>query len=245
MKSKIKLIASLLIVASLAGCAATGTMISKRNLDVQTKMSESIFLDPTAPANKKILVQVRNTSDKPTFTIESEIAALLTQKGWTVVQDPAQAKYMLQANILQVGMQDPTAAQQMFSSGYGGALGIGAVGVLAGASGMNGSANRAINAGIGAGAIEFISSQIVKDVYFSVITDVQISQYTGKPVTMRGNQNLKQGTSGAEYLSYEEETNWKRYRTRVLSSANKANLEWTEAEPELVKGLTVSLSGVF
>ena len=33
----------------LSGCAASSVLISKRNLDVQTKMSETIFLDPVSP----------------------------------------------------------------------------------------------------------------------------------------------------------------------------------------------------
>ncbi|TLS68729.1 hypothetical protein FEF65_03265 [Mariprofundus erugo] len=48
----------------LSGCAATQTAISKRNLDVQTKMSSTVFLDPVAPEKMTIFVQVRNTSDK-------------------------------------------------------------------------------------------------------------------------------------------------------------------------------------
>lgn len=231
---------------TLTGCAATGVAISKRNLDVQTKMSESVFLDPAAPQNMKVLVQIRNTSDKPDFTIQREVEASLQARGWTIVRDPAQAKYMLQANILQVGKMDPTAAQQMFSSGYGGALGTGVVAAGA-AYAIKGPGYGREMAGVGllAAGAEFISGQMVKDVYYSVITDVQISQHTGGTVRMSGQQNLKQGTGGYESLSYQEDSNWRRYRTRVISSANKVNLAWEEAQPELVRGLTQSIGGMF
>ena len=36
------------ITAVLGGCAAVHTSIAKKDLDVQTKMSDTIFLDPSA-----------------------------------------------------------------------------------------------------------------------------------------------------------------------------------------------------
>ncbi len=49
----------------LSGCAATHVAISKRDLDVQTKMSDTVFLDPVGADRKTVFVQIRNTSDKP------------------------------------------------------------------------------------------------------------------------------------------------------------------------------------
>ena len=40
-------------------------------------------------------------------------------------------------------------------------------------------------------------------------------------------------------------TDAKRYRTRIVSTANQANLDWPQAEPELVAGLTRSIGGIF
>lgn len=235
----------LLTAVSLTGCAATTTAISKRNLDVQTKMTDSVFMDPAAPQDMRILVQIRNTSDKPNFTIQQQIESALVQRGYTIVRDPNQAVFMLQANILQVGMTDPTAAEQMYASGYGGGLeGVAIGATTAYALGANRGADIAA-AGLIAGAASLVANSLVKDVYYSVITDLQISRRTEGTVRMRGNQNLQQGTSGAEQLTYERETNWIRYRTRIMSSANKVNLKWEEAEPDLIAGLTQSISGMF
>lgn len=74
-----------------AGCAATGVAISKRNLDVQTKMSESVFIDPAAPQNMVLLVQVRNTSDKPDFTVQSAVESSLAARGWKLTRNPDEA----------------------------------------------------------------------------------------------------------------------------------------------------------
>lgn len=231
-------------VASLGGCAAMGVAISKRNLDVQTKMSESVFLDPAAPQDQVVLVQIRNTSDKPDFTFQRDVEAALAAKGWRVTRNPDEARYMLQASVLQVGKVDPTAAQAMLSQGYGSPLGSAALGAGA-ALAMGGNGNSIVGAGLAAGVTDFVAGQMVKDVYYSAITDVQISQRTKTAVQLQGQQHLQQGSSGSESLNYAETTNWKRYRTRVLSSANKVNLDWAEAQPELVKGLTTSISGVF
>ena len=62
-------------------------------------------------------------------------------------------------------------------------------------------------------------------------------------VTESARQNLSQGTSGNRVLSSTETSDWKRYRTRVMSKANKVNLEFEEAAPDLVAGLTRSISG--
>jgi hypothetical protein len=64
-------------------------------------------------------------------------------------------------------------------------------------------------------------------------------------VTERLQQNLGQGASGSEVLSSTETTVWKRYQTRVQSTASKANLEFEEAAPELTSGLTRSIAGIF
>lgn len=46
----------------LSGCSAMGTAIKKRNLEVKTQMSETIWLEPSN--NKTVYLQIKNTSDK-------------------------------------------------------------------------------------------------------------------------------------------------------------------------------------
>ena len=124
----------------LSGCAATQVAISKRDLDVQTKMSDTVFLDPVGADKRTIFLQIRNTSDKPDLSVNEEIAAALQAKGYTLMQDPDAAHYILQANILQVGKSAPTATEAAISQGYGisaaGGLVLGAgAGYAGGASG--------------------------------------------------------------------------------------------------------------
>ena len=88
---------------ALSGCVATTTAISKRTLDVQTKMTDSIFLEPVTTPDRTVLVEVRNTSDRTELDIAPAVRAALAQRGYRLVDDPQDAQFLLQANVLQVG----------------------------------------------------------------------------------------------------------------------------------------------
>lgn len=238
----------------LSGCAASQTMISKRNLDVQTKMSETIFLDPVGPDKKVIFVEVRNTSDKDNFELAAPITTAIAQRGYRVTQNPDEAYYRLQANVLSVAKTDPTAAQQALSGGFGGPL-LSAVGGAAAGAAIGGLAGGTYGAaGIGAAAgglafagAELVTGALVKDVTYMVVTDVQVVEKAPEGVIIRqdNQQKLKQGIGGSEQQTSSEVTKHKKYRTRVVSTANKANLDYAEAAPALSQGLTRSLAGLF
>ena len=124
------LIVCLGFILGLFGCAATQVAIEKKDLDVQTKMSETIFLDPVAPENRTIFVNIKNTSDKD-LDIAADISNAIAARGYKVVQDPNLAHYMLQANVLSVGKTDPSALRETLVAGYGGPLMGAAVGAAA------------------------------------------------------------------------------------------------------------------
>ncbi|MGL4511251.1 complement resistance protein TraT, partial [Cetobacterium sp.] len=48
----------------LTGCSSVNTIVKKRNLEVQTQMSETIWLNPEYVGDKTIFVQVKNTTPK-------------------------------------------------------------------------------------------------------------------------------------------------------------------------------------
>lgn len=236
----------LLAMLLLSGCAATTTAISKRNLDVQTRMSETVFLDPVAPAQQTVYVQVRNTSDKE-LALNESIQGAIESRGYRVVRDPKQAHYMLQASVLQVGKMDPSAASRALAAGYGGAIDGAAIGVLAAASSHNTSAQGVGGFGLLGGVVGTVANAAVKDVTYSVITDLQISERAGKGVMVQQqtDTNMSQGSSTRISQQSNSVSEWKRYRTRIVSSANKVNLDFDEAKGELEKGLVRSISGIF
>jgi uncharacterized protein YcfJ len=240
--SKMKIAIAALAVGALmlSGCSATHTAISKRNLEVQTKMSDTIFLDPVADDKRTVFVQVRNTSDQQGLSIEPQIIEAVQSKGYRVVRDPEQANFLLQANVLQAGQTDLRSQNELLGSGFGGALVGGAIG------NQFGSGSGRAGATVAGALIGLAADAMVKDVHYSIITDLQISERAKKGVVVleENKASLKQGNSGYKNVSSTEETEWKRYQTRILSTANQVNMEYAEAEPELVKGLMRSISGI-
>lgn len=229
-----------------SGCAATVTAIQYKDLDVQTKMSATIFLPPAAAAKKTVWIDVRNTSDKELDL--SSLTSMIVAKGYTILSDPDQANYRLQVNVLYVGKADVSALENAVYAGWGGPVAGAAAGALVGV-GVSGTGTGAlIGAGVGGlvgGAAEVISGSMVKKVTFSMLTDVQVSEKSDKPVQQQQSATVQQGTSTTVKQEVSEESNWRMYRTRVGSSAVKVNLEFEEARPVLTQGLLRSVAGIF
>ena len=73
---------------ALSGCAAASTAVAKCNLDVQTKMSDTIFLDPVAPDERTVYVDLRNTSDKPGLDIGPQVRSAVEARGFRTIAVP-------------------------------------------------------------------------------------------------------------------------------------------------------------
>lgn len=247
--SALAVLGLLILTSSLSGCSATHAAINKRNLEVQTKMSASVFLDPVSTDKRTIYLQVRNTSDKPGLNLETTLADALICKGYTVVYAPEQAHFVLQANVLQVGKSDLRTADRALSQGFGAALSGGALGAGIASMGKNHEENtdRLLVGGLIGAAVSTVTDAVVQDVVYSVITDIQISERVGNSVIVQEKTKSKliQGTTGTKVITSTEKVDWKRYQTRVVSTANKVNLKFEHALPELMQGLTHSISGVF
>jgi hypothetical protein len=243
-------LAALVLVGLLAGCAATTTAVAKRNLDVQTKMSDTVFIEPVSADRRTVYLNVRNTSDKPDFTVEPAIRRQLEAAGYRVVEDPDQAQFMLQANVLQAGRNSETAAEAAGAGGFGSAVSGAAVGAgsgyLLGQAGGSDVGLTVAGALLGA-AIGTVADAYVQDVTYTVITDLRVSERArgGTVVSQSEQQTLGQGSGGSVTQSSSTITDWKHYQTRIVSTANKVNVEWDEAAPFMVDGLTRSIGGIF
>jgi hypothetical protein len=236
------------VVVTMVGCAAVHTSIAKKDLDVQTKMSETVFLDPVGPDKKVVFVQMRNTSDKP-FDIEGPIISAIAARGYRVTQDPDTAHFRLLGNVLSVAKASPTAAEAALASGYGGAVAGSATGAVVGGvtHGWTGAAVGGVVGGILGGFTETVANAAVKDVTFIIVTDIEITEKARPGVMVRqdSRQDASQGVGGRRTQTSSEVTDVKKYRTRLVSTANKVNLEYDEASPLLTQGLIRSVSGLF
>ena len=233
-----------LMSASLIGCASARLKLSKGQLDVQTKMSETLFVDPPeSDEAKTFYLRANNTSDKE-FDIAENLRRALMAKGYRPVSQPSRAHFVVQINILQVGKSSQAAADTWFYRGYGNAGGaMQDTAYIAGAT----DDKTFVGLGLLGDISSLVADSVVKDVYYSAITDVQIKERLGKgqkaeTVSVHANRS---GTSGHTYSRVEDKGQWKISQTRILSFANKVNLEFEAAAPELKKALVQSVAGVF
>lgn len=242
----VKLVAVSIITAILVGCSATHTAINKRTLDVQTKMSSTVFLDPVTSDKHTVFLQLRNTSGKPELNLTHCMAEAIESRGYRIVSTPEEAHYLLQTNVLQVGKSDLKSAEQALNQGFGAAFSGGVVGAAVGSLGSQRSDYMVVGGLLGA-AVSTVADAMVQDVVYSVVADVQLSERVGNSVmvTEKTKSKLKQGTSGIKEVTSTEKINWKRYQTRIVSTANKVNLSFEKAAPELMRGITHSIAGVF
>jgi hypothetical protein len=206
-------------------------------------MSSTIFLTPVPAAKKTVWLEIKNTSDQE-FDL-SALASALTARGYRIVDDPDQANYRLQINVLYIGKSSISAIRDSMYAGWGGALGGAAAGGLAGAASSPRGAG--IGAGIGGlvgGAAELVSGALVKKVTFGVVTDVQLSEKSDAQVAQTQTAAIQQGTATTVQQQVGEVSGWRLYRTRVASTATKVNLELQEARPALTERLVRSLAGI-
>ena len=245
----------LFLCVACCGCAAMSVAISKKDLNVQTQMSDTIFMDPENATDRSIHLIVRNTTDRNVY-IEQQLINRLQAKGYRMETTPSKAGYILQVNVLQVGMADPNAYQATVHNGP--AFGLGTAATVAagatagaligyGATGMSGTGAVAggLIGGAAAGVLDVAVNSSVKDVTYSMITDVMISEKTRKRVseTHRSNIASSRGTSISQNV--DKKSGRLRYATRIGTSANKVNLAFEEAQPAIEDNLARSIAGIF
>ena len=223
----------------LSGCAATQVALEHKDLQVTTKMSSTIFLDLEDDFEKTIYIDVRNTSDLP-LSLSPMIIAHLAQRGYHIKQHPKDAYYILQANVLQAGKTSISAAKQSLYSGFGGTLVGAAVGGVA-----TRSRHGIVVGGLVGTAAEVIASSLVKNVTYSIIVDIQISERSSVVVRERTKSQFQQGDATKISQTARAHKARKKYQTRAVALANKVNLEFFEAEPFLKVSLARSISGIF
>lgn len=239
--------ATLVSVTSLVGCASVSTAIEKRNLEVQSKMSDTIFLEPMSTDSKMVYLDFRSTADKNVNIkkISDNMKKSLKTKGYSIVKDPSKANIMIQGNVLSLDKvvgSDPFSA---LNAGFGGAVVGGAIGAASGHKGSYGSSS--LTGALIGGAIGMASDALVKDVYYNGIADVQIKQrlMNGQTAKVTQNANSTSGMGSNTKQVITGTSNWVTYRTRVVSVANQVNLDYKDAKPKIEDQLIKTIGGIF
>lgn len=233
---------------SLFGCAAIHTSVAKRNLDVQTKTSTAIFVDPVKKEFRTVYVEVRSgvmEFDRRAFKqdIMKEFAG--NDNGYRVVDDPDAAQYHLSVYVLTMEKASPTAAEAALRRGY-----VGGSGIVAGAAAggvATGSGKGAVQGALLGGLTETVANAFVQDVTYMLIADIQIKEKARKGVIVRKDTQVsaKVSDAGSSTQRVSEVSTRKEYRTRIVTTANKANLELEEAQPLMFQKTAYAMSGFF
>ena len=237
------------IFVALNGCGAIKTSINKRDLVIETKMSDSIFLDPIGKSKRTIYIEARNSTGKQALDILGPLKNSFVSKGFSVIDDSDLAQYWLRVSVLNASKTNQEKADSILGAGYGGALTGAALGATVG--GVSGGWKGAGIGGLTGAAIgglgSVIADAMVEDVLFIVVSDIEIaSKVKGGVVVQQSNsQTAQQGIGGTRMQTSNEILTRNKYRLRVVSTANQVNLTFDEAIPELSSGLVRSLSGVF
>ncbi|QLK63911.1 complement resistance protein TraT (plasmid) [Enterobacteriaceae bacterium Kacie_13] len=218
-----------------------GTAIKKRNLDVKTQMSQTVWLEPSS--EKTVYLQIRNTSDKDLGELKPLLTQDLQAKGYSVTSSADNAYYWIQVNVLKAEKMDLRQSQGFLSTGFEGAAAGAALG--AGITAYNTTSGGAIlGVGLATGLAGMAADALVEDVNYTMVTDLQISERSKSAVTTDNVAALRQGTSGIKLQTSSEEGNRMKYQTRVVSNANKVNLKFEEAKPVLEAQLAKSVANI-
>ncbi len=233
---------STFLLASISGCAGTMHAIENRNMTLSAKMSDTIFLDPeTLEKNRNVYIRITNTSDFQDIDFSELLKGKLSAKGYSVTNNPSNAGYILQANLLYMGEEkESLTADGMLAGGFGGAL----------AGSTIGSGWKANTAGAAGGAVVgslvggLVGSMIHVDTYLGVV-DVQVKEAVKGGVSGVMETDAKQGSSTTLKTQREVKSTHQEYRTRIVVQAKQTNIKREVAGPAIADRLATQVAGMF
>ena len=145
--------------------------MANSDLEITTNMNKTIWLNPTVPENTKIFVQVRNTSDNQNFNdLNGYITRALEYKGYQITTNPADANFVLQANVVRAISINRSSAMDAQNDAVIAGTGVG----LAVANKNDGLAG--VGAGLAAGLATMYFDANTKDITYNVQTDIRITE---------------------------------------------------------------------
>ena len=204
---------------NLTGCAASRMMVRYGDLDTQTEMSESVFLELRSDLPRTVYISEASTAGRD-LTIRPSLQRGLMESGYTLVETPDEATYVIQINHLRLE-EIELSADQTLGDALGAALTAGAGAALA--ADILGASGAAGEVGLLVGVLGFLWDANTKHIAHTLTTDVLVTE--------------RVPAGGAEgELRYHE--------TRIVSGASKVNLRLEDGLPAMINGLSRSLAGL-
>ena len=159
--------------------------------------------------------------------------------GYTLSDNPEKSQYRMSVFVRKLEKTTPETAA--LSAGFQGAS-IGAA-----ASAATGGSYRGAAAGLVVGLASTVANAYVQDVVYFLLLTYKLKSVLKKGVIVRRDSkvNTKISDDGASTQTYSEATNLKEYRTRVVTTTNKANIELEEAQPLMFDKTAYAMSAFF
>ncbi len=201
---------------TLGGCATSRMMIRHGELSTKTEMSESIFLELRSDLPQTVYISEASTAGRE-LTVRPPLDWMLTESGYTLVDSPDEATYIIQINHLRLEEFELT-GEQTVNDAIQGAFVAGAGAALA--TDILGGSGVAGEVGLAVGVLAFLFDSKTKHIAHTLTTDVLVTE--------------RVPASGE--LRYHE--------TQIVSGASKVNLKLKRCLPAMIGELSRSLAGL-
>jgi hypothetical protein len=236
----------LAFTAPLVGCSSAVRAIKAKDLAVEAKMSDTIFLDAEVLTdNPTLFVRVANTSDFQDVDFAQLLRGKLEAMGYTVTNRAKDATYLVSANLLYMGEKKEGMDEgAILQAGFGGAV-LGAT--IAGITGSSwsgvGGAGLITGAAM-AGGEALVGGIFHVDEYLGLV-DLQVKEEVEGGVTGVQVANVQDGTSTTMHTTRNVAAKRQEYRTRIVVKAKQTRMDRLEACNVIAERLSSQIAGMF
>ena len=228
---------------------------------IRVRMTDTVFLDPPEQDDPGIFLRVRNTSGRESLDLlHRAVAPKVQALGYRLVNNPKDAVYVMQANILfadevsaaELAKLDETefgtdVASIVTGAVVGGALGAGGGALLGGGKGAAiGAGAGAVLGGLSAAVADsarkerLAAKQLIK--FYSLVVDIQLRERAKGTVEIAGSSGLSaERPSGGGAFS--EHSAYSRQETQSYSETS----QWKRYQTRIVgkaKGKLIAFKDV-
>ena len=258
-KKTVSMVAATAIIGAVfSGCATT-------ELQTQSTMSRSVFLNPVKKSLRIVYVDVKNTSGQEMYTLLPLIEKKLKARGYKLTDDPEIAQYVLLANVLFANDKKENNTAGGAASGAAAGAGV--------ASYNNNSVGGTLLAGAAAGLVGGLIAKTLEDTIYQMVVDINVREKSKQKVLTNsgadiGQAEIKDGKRAGfmnsfagkarskngggtmdeqmtETSSQQYETNYIERRTKIFAEATKMDLKLEEALPILERKIASQIAGIF
>ena len=238
------IVAAAVISVLLSGCAGTLHVVNNLSLTTKVKTTSSIMLNARSLAkNKTVFVKVTNTSEMQEIDISGILKQKMTSKGYTIVEDPSGAGYVIGVNVLFMDYikDNGMSLDMMLAGAFGG--GIAGSGIGRGLSSNLAGAGAGVLVG---GVLGALAGSLVHVDNFAGVVDVRIDERTNDGI-MKGTikSNIQQGISTSVQMEREVTSDYVSYATKIAARATRTNIDRNEAAIAISEKIATQITAIF